>query len=162
MKRMRELWQSRSRPERALLVALALIAGVALYAWLLHSASQARTRLKIGVPALAAQAARLERQAAEYEGLRDTPAKTPSPADLRALLRAEAEAAGLSRALASVEGSETHRARVLLNDARFADWLAWTDKLQARQVRIEACRIDASSRPGVVNVSASFVRDASS
>ena len=41
----------------------------------------------------------------------------------------------------------------------FADWLNWVASLTSQQVRLDACRIEALSTPGLVSVTATLVRD---
>ena len=62
---LRKTWQARAPRERAIIAALAVMLGVALYMWLVQSAGQARTQLGASVATLRTQAVRLEQQAAE-------------------------------------------------------------------------------------------------
>ena len=71
---LRTLWQSRAPRERVVIAVLAVLVGVASYVWLVQSADLAHTRLRASVPALRAQAARLDQQAAELERLRSAAA----------------------------------------------------------------------------------------
>jgi general secretion pathway protein M len=155
---LRKAWESRAPRERAIIAALAVMLGAALYVWLVQSAGQARVRLRTGVTALRAQAARLEQQAAEYERLRATPPVTASSTDLRALVQAQAEAAGLSRALQRIDAPDANQVQVVLGAMTFADWLNWVASLQSQQVRLDTCRIEALSTPGLVSVTATFTR----
>jgi type II secretory pathway component PulM len=40
----------------------------------------------------------------------------------------------------------------------FAAWLAWVERLQSQQVRVDACRIEALATPGLVSAAATLVR----
>ena len=40
----------------------------------------------------------------------------------------------------------------------FADWLAWVATLQEQHIRLDSSRIEALSTPGLVGISATFVR----
>ena len=40
----------------------------------------------------------------------------------------------------------------------FADWLNWISTLKSQQVRLDTCRIEALSTPGLVSVTATLVR----
>jgi len=40
----------------------------------------------------------------------------------------------------------------------FADWLNWVAGLTSQQVRLDACRVEALSTPGLVSVTATLVR----
>jgi general secretion pathway protein M len=156
--RWRKAWESRSPLERAIIAALAVVLGAALYVWLVQSAGRARVQLNTSVTALRAQAARLNQQAAEYERLRATPPVTSSPIDLRTLVQARVGNAGLSPALVSIDAQDANQVKVVFGALPFADWLAWVASLQAQQVRLDACRIEALSAPGLVSVTATFTR----
>ena len=140
----RKAWESRSPRERAIIAALAVLLGVALYVWLVHSAVQARAQLRASVTTLRAQAASLDQQAFEYVRLRAAPAATASPTDLRALVR--------------IDAPDANQVKVDFGALPFADWLAWVASLQAQQVRLDTCRIEALSTPGLVSVTATLVR----
>ena len=155
---LRKFWESRAPRERMVVAALAVVLGAALYLWLLQSSDRARGQLKITVTTLRAQAARLEQQAAEYERLRAAPPVTVSSTDLRTLVQAQAGAAGLSRALQRIDAPDTNQVKVVLGAVAFADWLNWVVSLQAQQVRLDTCRIEAMSTAGLVSVTATFVR----
>ena len=156
--RLRKAWESRAPRERAIIAALAVILGAVLYVWLVQSAGRARAQLRTSVMTLRAQAARLDRQALEYGRLRAAPAPTASHTDLRTLVQARVDAAGLSRALVRIDALDANQVKVVFGALPFADWLAWVASLQALQVRLDACRIEALSTPGLVSVSATFTR----
>jgi general secretion pathway protein M len=155
---LRKAWESRAPRERAIIAALATMLGVALYVWLVQSGGQARVQLRTSVTTLQAQAARLEQQAAELERLRAAPAPSASQTDLRALVQAQAGSAGLSRALVRIDALDANQVTVVFGALPLADWLAWVASLQAQQVRLDACRIEALSTPGLVSVTATLVR----
>ena len=155
---LRKAWESRAPRERAIIAALAVMLGAALYVWLVQSAGQARAPLHTGVTKLRAQAARLEQQAAELERLRAAPALSASQTDLRTLVQAQAGAAGLSRALVRIDAPDANQVTVVFGALPFAGWLAWVASLQAQQIRLDACRIEALSTPGLVSVTATLVR----
>ena len=155
---LRKVWESRSPRERAIIAALAVMLGVSLYVWLVQSAGQARVQLHTSVTKLRAQAARLEQQAAEFERLRAAPALSASPTDLRTLVQAQAGAAGLSRALVKIDAPDANQGGVVFGAVAFADWLNWVASLKAQQVRLDTCRIEALSTPGMVSVTATLLR----
>ena len=156
--KLRRLWQSRAPRERVVIAVLAVLAGAASYAWLVQSADRAHTRLRASVPALRAQAARLEQQAAEFERLRAAPPPSVSQTDLRTLVQAQAGAAGLSRALVRIDAPDANQVVVVFGAVAFADWLNWVASLKSQQVRLDACRVEALSTPGLVSVTATLVR----
>lgn len=156
--KLRTLWQSRAPRERVVIAVLVVLVGIASYVWLVLSADQAHTRLRASVPALRAQAARLEQQAAELEHLRSAPPASVSTTDLRTLVQAQAGAAGLSRALGRIDALDANQVVVVFGAVAFADWLNWVASLKSQQVRLDACRVEALSTPGLVSVTATLVR----
>lgn len=156
--RLRKAWESRSPRERAIAAALALVLGAALYAWLVQSAGRARLQSSAGAATLRTQAARLDQQALEYGRLRAAPAATASPTDLRTLVLARAGAAGLARALTRIDAADADQVAVVFGAVAFADWLNWISALRSQQVRLDTCRIEALSAPGMVSVTATLVR----
>ena len=155
---LRKTWESRPPRERAIIAALAVMLGAALYVWLVQSASQARVQLRTSVTTLRAQAARLEQQAAELERLRTAPALSASQTDLRTLVQAQAGAAGLSRALVKIDAPDANQVVVVFGAVAFADWLNWVVSLKSQQVRLDTCRIEALSAPGMVSATATLTR----
>jgi type II secretory pathway component PulM len=153
-----KLWESRKPRERVIFVVAAVIICAALYLWLIQAAGQARARLSAGIPLLKAQAAQFEQHIAEYERLKKAPASATSQTDLRGLVLAQVEAAGLSRALIRVDAPDANRVEVVFSDVPFATWLAWVVSLQSQQVRLDTSRIEASAKPGLVIVTATFIR----
>ena len=156
--KLRKLWQSRAPRERVVITVLAVLAGAASYVWLVQSADRAHTRLRASVPGLRTQAARLEQQAAELERLRTAPPASVSQTDLRTLVQAQAGAAGLSRALVRIDAPDVNQVVVVFGAVAFADWLNWVTSLISQQVRLDGCRIEALSTPGLVSVTATLVR----
>jgi type II secretory pathway component PulM len=156
--KLREFWDARPPQERAVIAALVFILGAALYLWLAHAADRARTQLRATTTTLRAQASGIEQQAVELGRLRATPAAASSRTDLRTLVQAQADAAGLSGALGRIEARDANQVQVVFGSVAFADWLAWVGTLQALQVRLDACRIETLSAPGLVGVTATFVR----
>ena len=155
---LRGVWESRAPRERAVIAALAALLGAVLYVWLVQSAGQARVQLRASVTTLRAQAVRLDRQALEYGRLRVAPAVTASPTDLRTLVQARVGDAGLARALVRIDATDADQVVVVFGSLAFADWLNWIDGLKSQQVRLDACRIEALSTPGLVSVTATLAR----
>lgn len=155
---LRRAWESRAPQERAIIAVLGLLLGAILYVWFMHAAAISRVQLHTSVATLRAQAARLDQQALEYGRLRAAPATTASSTDLRTLLQTRIGEAGLSRALVRIDATEANRVNVVFGAVPFAEWLAWVASLQAQQVRLDACRIEALSTPGLVSVTGTFTR----
>jgi type II secretory pathway component PulM len=140
---------------------LAAVIGSALYWWMVQSGSRAHRQLSASVATLRAQVALLPQQAAEIEHLRATPAKSrtaEAQTDLRALVEAQAGAAGLTRALVKIDAPDANQVVVVFGAVAFADWLKWVDELKARQIRLDNCRIEALTTPGMVSVTATLLR----
>ena len=156
--RLRQAWATRSPRERTILPVLALLLGIFLYVWLVHSAERARAQLRTSVATLRTQATGVAQQAVEFERLRAMPAISASPTDLRALVQARAGAAGLTPSLASIAAQGADQVVVVFGAVAFADWLSWIDGLKSQQVRLDGCRIEALSTPGLVSVTANLVR----
>ena len=155
---LKAFWQARAPRDRQLIVALTLTVAALLYLWLLQSATQARQALTRSVTALKEQAGRLDRDAAELQRLRALPAAAASRTDLRALVAAQAGAAGLSQALLHIQPAGADQVQVAFGAVAFADWVKWVAGLQALHVRLDTCRIEAMSSPGLVSVTATLSR----
>ncbi len=156
--RLRRLWQSRSPRERVVAAVLAVVVGAALYAWLVQSADRARAQLRTSVTKLRADAVRVEQEAAELARLRALPPAAASQTDLRTLVQTQAAAAGLERALTRIDAQDSDQVQVAFGAIAFSDWLAWVSGLQSQRVRLDACRIEALTAPGMVSVTATLVR----
>jgi type II secretory pathway component PulM len=156
--RLRRLWHSRAPRERAIIAALAMVLGVLFYIAFVQTAWRARAQLRSGVTTLRAQATVLEQQAAEIERLRAAPAVAASQTDLRTLVQAQADAAGLSRALVRIDAQDADQVVVVFGAVAYADWNNWIVALKSQHVRLDACRIEALSTPGLVSVTATLVR----
>jgi type II secretory pathway component PulM len=144
-----------------IMMILAAVIGAALYVWLVQSGSRAHRQLSASVATLRAQVALLPQQAAEIERLRATPAKATSAeaqTDLRGLVEAQAGAAGLTRALVKIDAPDANQVVVVFGAVAFADWLRWVEELKARQIRLDSCRIEALTTPGMVSATATLLR----
>lgn len=151
-------WHSRAPRERVVIAALAAVLAAASYLWLLHSADRARGQLRTSVETLRTQAELLDQQAAEHARLRATPAPAVSPGDLRTLVKARADAAGLAGALTRIDAPDADHVHITLSAVSFGDWLGWIAALQAQQVRVEAARIEALAAQGMVSATATLTR----
>ena len=155
--RLRKAWESRTRRERAVVIALAVVLVGAFFLLVVQTAMRARSRLRPSVAALQGQLARLDRQATEIERLRASPRVAVSPSDLRALVQS-GMGTGLSRALVRIDALDADRVEVVFGAVSFSDWLSWIAGLQTQQVRIAASRIEPMSSPGLVSVTATLAR----
>ena len=156
--RLRKIWESRSPRDRVLIAILAAVVAVVLYLWLIQSAQRARTQLDASLSVLRAQAIRLDLDATELERMRVMPAPPAAQTDLRTLIQARADAAGLTRALVRIDAADANQAQVVFGAVAFAEWLAWVAGLQAERIRLDSGRIEALSTPGMVGVTATFTR----
>lgn len=156
--RLARAWGSRSPHERVIIALLAALLGVLLYVWLLHSAGQARAGLSTNITALRAQAQRLEHQALEYGSLRAAPAVTSSSTDLRTIVETGVHTAGLESSLVRLDAVDADQAVAVFGAIAFEEWLKWIADLRSQHIRLDACRIEALSTPGLVSVTATLVR----
>jgi len=155
---LRQAWESRAPRERVIITILMVVLATALYLWLVQSGGQAHARLQANVATLRAQAAALEQQAAELVRLRATPILPASQTDLRALVEAQAEEAGLSRVLLKVDAPDANQVVVAFGPVEFAAWVNWIASLKSQHVRLSACRIEALPALGMVSVTATLLR----
>ncbi len=155
---LRKLWESRSPRDRVVIAVLAVVVAVALYLWLVQSAYRARAQLGASVSVLRTQAVRLNADAAEYERLRSIPAPPAPQTDLRTQVQAQAGSAGLARAIVRIDAPDANQVQVAFGSVPFAEWVAWIMSLQSQQIRLDSSRIEALSTPGLVGVTATFVR----
>jgi len=157
--RILSFWNSCSAGKKwAIALAIAAVV-VMLYLWLLQSASQARARLQASVATLRVQSSQLELHAAEHLRLRAAPAPVASKTDLRTLVQSHVESTGLSHTVLKIDAQDVNRVRVTFGATSFAAWLTWAQSLQSQQVRVEASRIEALATPGLVSITATFVRN---
>lgn len=155
---LRQFWDTWALQERVIIAVVAALMGVALYLWLVHAADGARRQLRSVVTSLHAEASRLDQNAAEIERLRAARATPASRTELRTLVQAQAAALGLSRALVRIDAPDPNQVRVAFGAVPFTDWLAWVITLQSQRIRLDACRIEALSTPGIVSATATLVR----
>ncbi len=155
---LRKTWESRLARERRMLAVLSVILIATLYLSLATSAENARSRLHASVLPLQAQAQKFDEHASEYERLRGITAISADEGDLRALVQAQADAAGLSRTLASIDTLNADQVQVVFDEVPFAQWLAWVAAMQLHQVRLASGRIQSLPERGIVNVQAMLIR----
>ena len=158
MKQLRTLWESRAPRERRVLAVLLGVVGAVLYLWLIGSAQHARTRLHASVDQLRIDAVHVDQGADEIERLR---AQRPAPlpqGDLRTLLQAQLVSSGLTGSLVSIQALDPGQVKLVLGAVAFADWLACVDQLRLQQVQLAEMQVVALPAPGMVSVTATFVR----
>jgi general secretion pathway protein M len=156
--RVRKLWESRSPRDRVMIAVLAAVVGAALYLSLVQSAYRARAQLGSSVSVLRSQALRLDSDVNELARARAAPAAPAPQTDLRTQVQAQAGAAGLARALLRIDARDADQVQVVFGSVAFADWLSWVATLQAQHIRLDTCRIEALTTPGLVGVTATFTR----
>ncbi len=156
--KLRKAWESRAPRERRAIIALVMILSVMLYVWLVTSVDRARAQLRSSVPILRTQAAQLEQHASEYERLRIAPHSSINPVDLRILMQTQTDALRISHAQASIDVQTSDQIQVMLSRVPFEDWLNLVGALQSQHVRLDSSRITALSEPGMVSVTATFIR----
>ena len=158
--RLRALWALRTTRERTVIAAVAALAGAVLLLWLVVAATRGRAELRASVTALRGEALRLDRDAAEIERLRAAPPVSASHSDLRPLVEAQCNGAGVGGAVVRVEAAGPDQVSVVFGAVAFADWLSLLQRLEAVHVRLESSRIEALAATGMVGVTATFTRAA--
>lgn len=156
--RLLELWQARGKREKQFLLALAVVLLLLAYAWLLAAAGSGRRELSASVLSLHNEASRLERDAQEIASLRQRAPAKVAALDLRALAQTQAAATGLNHALQRADAPSAKLLQVSFAAASFADWLVWLKAMEAQQLRLESCRLEALATPGLVNITATLSR----
>ncbi|HVY07574.1 MAG TPA: type II secretion system protein M [Burkholderiales bacterium] len=155
---LRGMWQARAPRERLILLALIAVVAVALYCSLLYSAHRALPQLRANVLSLREDALRVEQLASEAERLRAVHPPPASQTDLRTLVQTQVASAGLTSTLVRLDAPDPTRVQAVFGAVAFADWLNWVVALSMQNIRLETCRIEALSKPGLVSVTATFVR----
>lgn len=151
-------WVARPARDRRLLLALVLGVGVAVGAWWLPTAMQARARLQPALVQLRGQALVQDAQVDEIVRLRALPPVAASTTDLRALVQRRIDASGLGHGPVSVERVDGQHVKLIFGNVAIADWLAWADDMQAQHLRFSAVRIEAQAAAGKVSVTATLER----
>jgi general secretion pathway protein M len=162
MKQLKTMWESRAPRERLVLAVLLGIVGALLYLWLLGSAQHARARLRASVEQLRIDAIHVDQGAEEVERLRALRPLTLPQGDLRTLLQTQLGTCGLAGSLVSIQAVESGQAprqvKLVLGAVSFADWMACVDQLRLQQVQLAETQVSALPAPGMVSVTATFVR----
>jgi len=158
MTRLRTLWESRAPRERVVLALLVGVAGIVLYLWLIGSAQHARRRLNASVTQLRTDAVHVDQDANEIERLRAMRPTALPQGDLRTLLQAQLGSSGLTGSLVSIQVLDAGQVKIVLGAVPFADWLACVEQLRLQQVRLGTAQVVALPAPGMVSVTATFVR----
>ena len=156
--RLIKIWESRSPRDRIIIGVLAVAVGVLLYVALVQSAQRARAQLSSSLQVLRERALQMDSDANELVRVRAAPAVPVAKTDLRTQLQTQAGVAGFERAVVRMDARDANQVRVVFGSVAFADWLTWVASLQAQHIRIDAGRIEALSTPGLVSVTATFVR----
>ena len=118
---LRNVWESRSPRDRNIIMLMTAVIAVILYMALVQTGARERQQLSASVMTLRMQAARLALQANELQRLRAAPATTASQTDLRALVQAQAAAAGLSGTLVKMDAPDANQIVVVFEAVAFAD-----------------------------------------
>jgi type II secretory pathway component PulM len=118
-------------------------------------ADRARERLNANIKTLRAESVQVERWAAEIVKLRASSKPVASGRDARALIEADARAAGFAQAM-RIDAIDAAEARVTFSRVSFVDWLAWLERLQANQLRVKASRVEMLGTDGFVTATATL------
>ncbi|MGE5524073.1 MAG: type II secretion system protein GspM [Rhodospirillaceae bacterium] len=156
--RLRHFWACRQPREKTFLITLAVVVALTLFAQLLWSSHQARSRLKKQLPQLQQHVETLQRKAANLQALK-AEAAAAAPADGNALLAmamSAAETAGIRQIAPQLKLEGPRRLRVRAA-VPFDRWLEWTAALQRDgQVRLVSCQVRAGPTQGIADIDALF------
>ncbi len=154
-----QYWSNRTVRERRVIAIVGLLLFPVVYYYLLwQPAHVAVSKLHYTLPALQAQAGKLQDQATEIEMLRHRP--TLVTLDAQALKSSIAESASrhqLSTFITGLEVQEPNAARITCDAISFATWITWLRELEQEQhIRAEAISISTLSQAGMVKISATL------
>jgi type II secretory pathway component PulM len=154
-----QYWSTRSNRERAAILGAGVLALAAVYyAFFLEPGLGARRELAVLLPRLRARTEDLRREQTEILKLRKQLAAASRPVALKELLQSSAGRTSFSGAIERIEPLSHNRVLVAGAPLLFDDWLRWVDSLQREfAVRLDACKVEALDRPGMVRVEATFV-----
>jgi type II secretory pathway component PulM len=110
------------------------------------------------VTTLRTQSTQLDQQIIEYTQVQTAPPINASTSELKTLVQAQANQAGLASALGRIDALDTNQVVVVFGAVAFNTWLHWVADLQAQHVRLSVCRIETLSTTGLVSVTATLVR----
>ena len=150
-------WDGRATTERrALMLGALALAPLVAYFLIWQPAHQASAKLRVLVPAMRAQAARLHTQAADAEAMRHRP--HPAVLDAAALKTAVVESALRHQiSISSLDAQPPNAVRLTMNSIAFETWLSWLRSLQQEQhIRAESVGIAVLTQSGMVKVSATL------
>jgi len=147
----RARWRALDARQRQALALLSGFLGVVLFYLLIWNPVQSGlARAQARVPAVQAQLARVQEQAALVEKLRSAPRVAP-PANLGSAVEAAAARHGLRERLKRIEPEGTRAVRVQIEGAPFGALMAWLAELQQSGVRAESALLERHANPGSVN-----------
>lgn len=152
-------WSNRSAQERRIITfASALLFPLIFYYLLWQPAHQAVAKLHRTLPALQAQAIKLQDQASEAEALRHRPELAALDAQaLKSSILESASRHQLNAVISTLETQEPNAARITCDAVSFAVWVNWLHELEQEQhIRANAISVSALPQPGMVKVSATL------
>lgn len=155
----KQYWSARSAKERTLLfVAGIVVLAAVLYTLLLEPGLTARKRLSATLPKLRAQVDDMRQQQKEIAVLRKKIAAASQRADLKALLQSSIARTSFANSVERIETMSGDKVILLAAPVIFDEWLRWVENLQREfGVRLDAGKIAALDRPGLVRIEATFV-----
>ncbi|HET9121962.1 MAG TPA: type II secretion system protein M [Acidiferrobacteraceae bacterium] len=152
--RYRSWWSAREPREQVLLFWGGWVAGaLVLYLFVWTPLALSVQSLQREVPRNAVRLAKMQREAAEVQSLRQRAPK-PVGGNLMTVLEQSATSDGLRSAIVRMEPDGRRRARVVLDHADFSGLVKWLADLQTRGIRVR--RAQAERGTGVGQVSATL------
>jgi len=155
----KQYWDTRSDKERTIIfIAGIVVLAAVLYTLLLDPGLAARKRLSATLPRLRAQVDDMRQQQKEIAVLRKKIGAAQQRADLKALLHSSAARTAFVKSVERIDAVAGDKVLLLAAPVVFDDWLIWIQDLQREfGVRLDACRITATDKPGLVRIEATFV-----
>lgn len=153
-----EFWRGRSRRERAMLAAAAIVVALGLLYGLVYAPLD-RTRAKLvqRLPQLRAEHRLMTAQVAEIERLRGQGKVQPSGGgSLLRRVEASALAGGLRDQIQGLAPLGEGSVQVITRTGPLDAWIRWLLELRGQGVRVQSCRIALSDQPGQASLEATL------
>jgi type II secretory pathway component PulM len=152
-------WNNRPAHERRIIASVSLLLLPVIYYYLLwQPAHIAVAKLHNTLPALQAQANKLQDQATEIDMLRHRPVMVALDAvALKSSIAESVTRHQLSSFVSSLEVQEPNAVRITCDAISFSMWIRWLRELEQEQhIRAGAISISALPQTGMVKISASL------
>lgn len=157
MEQIRQFWQRLSAREQTIVgggTGLLVIILLVFYVW--QPLEKERTRLRASLPGIRAEAQQMRVDALAVPKLKSTAKPAALAGGLKEIVEQAASTHGLQVSQANPEGNG--KLSMSLAAVPFDAWVKWLATLQAQQVRLDTCRVEALPQSGMVKVQAVLSR----